>query len=375
MASIRERSTANGITFSVLYNFNGRQTSVPWYTRVEAEEFRDIINRHGAKRAMEMFDIPLPASAGPAASKVTVHDWLTRHVEQMTGVEHYTVQKYKEYIAAIKPVLGDVPLERLTSEDVGRWVQTLQEGVTRRGRPRSAKTIRNMHGFLVSALNSAVPTYIPSNPAIGRRLPKPAYDDRTVADRMLTPDEFFRLLFAFDPYWQPLVKFLVVSGCRWGEATALRPSDVDLDASTVRISRAWKRDETGYHLGLPKSTRSRRVINLSPSFLAELDLTHEWLFVNTMGGPVRYTTFRNAWNKATRAAQLDPAPTPHDLRHTYASWQLNAGVPPHVVSRALGHQSIDITVDVYGDVDRRTAELAAGVMGEIMARTPLAIEG
>lgn len=375
MASIRERIRSDGeTTYAVLYNLNGRQTSVPWQTRVEAEEFRDLINRHGPARAMEMFDIPAPPSAQPVGQRITVGQWLTRHVDQMTGVEDYTTQKYREYITNIKPVLGDIPLAKLTSEDIGRWVQSLQEGVTRRKRPRSAKTIANMHGFLASALNAAIPDYIDRNPAIGRRLPKASHDDKTAVDRMLTPEQFDQLLKAFPVYWHDFVRFLVASGCRWGEATAIKPGDVDVEAGTVRIMRAWKRDENGYHLGLPKTRRSRRTINVPRELLADVDPSADWLWRNTRGGPIRYHTFRNTWNAAVTASKLDLKPTPHDLRHTCASWMLGAGVPVTVVSRHLGHESIQITVDTYADVDRRTAELAAGVMGEIMAKTPLAIE-
>ena len=331
-----------------------------------------MVNRHGAARAMEMLD--LPARATPM-QRITVGEWLTRHVDQMTGVEDYTPQKYREYITAIKPVLGDIPLAALTSEDIGKWVKGLSEGVTRRKRPRAAKTIANMAGFLSSALNAAVAAgIIDKNPAIGRRMPKRQHDDVSVVDRMLTPDEFDRLLASFPPYWHPFVKFLVASGCRWGEATALTPGDVDVEAGTVRIARAWKRDENGYHLGLPKTRRSQRTINVPRELLADINADVPWLWPNTRGGPIRYHTFMNTWNAAARRSKLDRRPTPHDLRHTCASWMLNAGVPIPVVSRHMGHESIAVTVDIYGDVDRRTAELAAGVMGEIMARTPLAIE-
>ena len=50
----------------------------------------------------------------------------------------------------------------------------------------------------------------------------------------LTHDEFAKLLAAVTEPWRPLVEFLVASGCRWGEATALRPSDVYCEAGTVR---------------------------------------------------------------------------------------------------------------------------------------------
>ena len=39
---------------------------------------------------------------------------------------------------------------------------------------------------------------------------------------------------------------------------------------------------------------------------------------------------------------------PHDLRHTYATILLVAGVSPAYVQKQLGHSSISMTVDIYG---------------------------
>lgn len=40
----------------------------------------------------------------------------------------------------------------------------------------------------------------------------------------------------------------------------------------------------------------------------------------------------------------------HDLRHTYASQALKAGVPPHVISQRLGHATVGFTLSVYSHV-------------------------
>lgn len=71
----------------------------------------------------------------------------------------------------------------------------------------------------------------------------------------LTREEFQILKAAFSGHYQPLVEFLVVSGCRASEALALKPSDVDREKSTVRIVRAWKRAGSGYELGPPKTKK------------------------------------------------------------------------------------------------------------------------
>ena len=106
----------------------------------------------------------------------------------------------------------------------------------------SAKTITNKHGFLAGALNAAVALkHVPANPCTGMGMPS---DDDPREIVFLSSDQFAHLHSSVTPFWQPMVEFLVVSGTRWGEAAALRPSDVDRDAGTVEIKRAWKQGST-----------------------------------------------------------------------------------------------------------------------------------
>ena len=360
MASIRARRRGDGSTaWSVLYVIDGRQTSATFDTEEDAGKFRVLIDTLGARRAMEAWGIPDTPKVHQK-STLTLVQWLHRHIDGLTGCEQLTLDHYRRYARQLEEFFGELPLEALGSDDVGNWIRHL-EAIGNR-----PKTIANKHGFLSSALSAAVPAHIPANPTAGRRLPGGTGDDDEI--RMLTKDEFARLLASTEEVWQPLMEFLVVSGCRWGEASALRPGDVDRDACSVKIRRAWKRSSAGYTIGATKTKRSRRTIKIPKRILDQLDYSHEYLFTNRAGGPVRYANFRrDAFDKAAALAKLDPAPTPHDLRHTCASWMLNGGVPSAVVSRHLGHESIKITHDIYGDVDQASAQLAAEFMKVALA--------
>lgn len=361
MASIRTRSRHGGTTaYSVLYTLDGRQTSVTFDTEADAHKFKTLVDAVGAERAMTAWGITDTPKA-VRRSGPTVGQWVESHIDQLTGCEQKTMDDYRRYLRLdITPFFGELPLAMLGEDDIGRWVRHLEE------RGNKPKTIKNKHGFLSSALSKAVPRHIPFNPAAGRRLPRGKGDDDEI--RMLTREEFDSLLAATTDYWKPLVEFLVVSGCRWGEAVALKPDDVDRDTGTVKIRRAWKYSTSaGYEIGPTKTKRSRRTIRVPVKVLDKLDYSGEWLFTNRDGGPVRYPGFRHrVWDKAVLRAGLDPTPTPHDLRHTCASWMLNGGIPATVVSRHLGHESIKVTVDVYGDVDQASAQLAADFMDTVL---------
>jgi integrase len=358
MASIRERPRKDGTTaYAVLYSIDGRQSSLPFDDPKAAEAFKAAVEAHGAKRALEMHG--LDAAPRRHDTGMTVKKWCQHHIEHLTGVEQTTIDEYNRYVRRDLGALADIPLARLTEDDISAWVREMETTGGRNGTGVKPKTIRNKHGFLSGALAKAVPRYLPTNPAAGRRLPKGEGDDHEPV--FLSRDEFRLLLGEVTEYWHPLVEFLVASGCRWGEAAALKPSDVDRKNHLVSIRRAWKYSPSkGYYLGPPKTKRSKRTIKVKPEVLDKLNYSAEWLFLNRDGGPVRYHGFKpRVWDKAVARAGLDPKPTPHDLRHTHASWMLNDGRSMIAVSRRLGHENIQITIDTYGHLDRSADAEAA----------------
>lgn len=363
MASIRTRKRKDGTAgHAVMFVIDNRQTSVTFDDLDTAEKFRTLVDSVGANRALAAWGIADNPKTLTKNAVRTLDGWLSDHIDQLTGVEQKTLDDYGRYRRRdIVPFFGDIPLTALTESDIARWVKHLEDT------GNSPKTIRNKHGFLSAALGRAVPEHLPSNPAAGRRLPRGTGDDDEI--RMLTREEFAALLEATEEHWRPLMEFLVASGARWGEVAALKPSDIDRATNTVRIRRAWKYSSAGYAIGPPKTKRSKRIISVPANILDKLDYTGEYLFTNRAGRPIRYQNFRRqGWDKAVTRAKLDPPPTPHDLRHTCASWMLTGGVPITVVSRHLGHESIKITVDIYGDVDQASAAMAADFMDTMLAR-------
>ena len=380
MATIRKRVWKNGsgVTWAVLYSLDGKQTSAPFADETSAEKFRAAVDQFGALRAMEVWGI-----ASVAPRKVhgqTLEEWLNKYIANRTGVAKSTLYDYRSYLRKdIVPSIGAIPLTELSRDDIAGWVQFLVSRGTPE-KPVAGKTIANKHGFLSAALKAAViAELIPSNPAAGTRLPTTERPDMV----FLTKEEFAAVLESVTEYWRPMVRFLVASGARFGEVSALKPSDVNRTKGTVRIVRAWKRTYTvgGYEIGPPKTKKSRRTINVPKDVLDQLDYTGEWLFTNSGRGkgqfsngtiaddgrPVRGRNFlRTVWNPAVQRAGLDPKPRVHDLRHTCASWLIQSGAPLPSIQAHLGHESIEVTVGVYGHLDRSSGEVLADVIGRAL---------
>lgn len=380
MASIRKQPRVDGsIAYRVYFRHNGRQTCYtfddsagPGTGSRMAETFCTAVNQLGAKAAIALHRIERAPRAEPTG---TVTDWVSEYIEHLTGARPRTIGQYRAYLANdIAPVIGSIALGDLSDRDVARWIKAMTS---------SPKTIANKQRFLSGALKAAVKAgKIGANPAAGAPIPRGVKRGKVFLSRK----QYGALLDAVTEPWRPLVGFLVASGCRWSEATMLYPTDVNRDEGSVRIWQSWNYEPgVGYVPGPTKTLRSERTINVPKVVLDELDYTGEYLFTNPgsgaggpsrkrpgAGGPVRQKNFhRNVWLPACERAKLNPRPRIHDLRHTYASWMIQAGIPLPVIQQQLGHESIQTTVDVYGHLDRRSAQAAADVMGEMLLPEPV----
>lgn len=374
MAWVKERQLKDGtpywsVFFREVNHETGKkqQTSLSWDSQADADHCADLINQLGPDRARQVLKIV----QAPRAEQ-TLSQYLTKHIEHLTGVQEATTSRYKAYVRNDLDPIGSLPLNAVTRDDIARWVNAMTG---------SAKTIKNKRDFVSGALKAAVREgLLPTNPAEGVKNPR--WDRREMV--FLEPDEFSILIAEFNDHWRPLVQFLVTSGCRWSEATALQPRDVDLANGNVRISKAWKKVEGGYELGVPKTRKSVRTINVPPAVLDGLDLSGEWVFTNSGRGkgqfsdgmirkdasPVRIHSFNpNVWAPAVARAQangLRKKPRIHDLRHTCASWLIAAGRPFNAVQAQLGHESAQTTLDVYSHLDRSSGQDNAAVMAKLL---------
>jgi integrase len=270
----------------------------------------------------------------------------------------------------IYPHIGSVTVAEFTPDRVRQWLRTLAATAM------ADKTIANAHGLLSGAMKSAVQRgYREGNPCEGIELPRRNDHDATEM-RFLTVQEWARLDAELgkvqDGRFQLLFRVLAGTGMRWGELAALRAGDfsLDTDPPTVRVIRAVKRGaDMKAYVGVTKTSRSKRTISITAS-LAEQIRDHtagmapmDPLFTMATGAPLHATNIRTrAWWPALKAAQIDPRPRIHDLRHSHASWQLAAGTDMFTLQRRMGHESIKTTTDVYGHVVPTAQKAAADAM-------------
>lgn len=371
MASIRKRTRADGSVAHVVRwrdALTGTETSYPCETDAEAQRFKRLIEANGNSLTAVEQILEKVAIGGP-----TVAENIGKHIEMLTRAGPDQIKRYRNAIKNhFSGRLGKLPVASVEHEDVVRWVKEMQ-GKAYKGKPLSAKTIANHHGLLSASMETAIRLRRRrDNPCKGVQLPR----DESIKEKMyfMTAAQSLAVVLAHPVRYQPLMAFLRGTGARFGEATALLGSDFQLDVQqpTVRIEKAWKRDDDDrFYVGPPKTKKSRRSVSLSPSLVQLMRPAVDaagpdgLVFTTSYGGPIRHSSFYEFWDGALSSLGYPGAgdrPRIHDMRHTHASLMLGAGMSPFELSRRLGHESIQTTVDRYShlvpDAQFRAAEMA-----------------
>jgi integrase len=137
---------------------------------------------------------------------------------------------------------------------------------------------------------------------------------------------------------------------RWGEVTALRRSDLDLAAATVRIRAAFVERSTGeILLGPPKSRAGRRIVGIPHAIIPVLSEhlaayarpeSTALAFPGAKGGPIRRGNFNrmSGWPRAASAIGA-PGLHFHDLRHTGNMFAAASGARLRDLMARMGHDS------------------------------------
>jgi integrase len=282
---------------------------------------------------------PEPA---PSEAITFARFWRERYLPTLTTDAPSTIEaKRIHFDRHLRRPIGDLTLDGITR----RVLDTLKASLMANTKDRnalSAKTTRNVLGTLRHALSMAVEWGdLPALP----RWPKFKIEDSEWD--FLTQDEARALLAAArDERDRLLLWFAVATGARAGEQLALKWSDITWTegAESVRFRRSY----THGHLGSTKSKRHRSV-PLPPGLADALQAARneagarELVFTDDSGRMMRIGQLHECLWRTLKRAGLREIRW-HDLRHSFASHLVAAGVPLNVVQARMGHSTILMTM-------------------------------
>ena len=302
--------------------------------------------------------------------KLSLQEYGQRWIEQRPGLRPRTVDLYQWLFARyLGPRLGKTRLIDLNPQQVRQWRhELLSDGVSE---SMTAKAYRLLRAVLNTAVEDGL---IAKNPCQikggGTESPaeRPTISASQVldlADRM--PDQY-----------RMLVLLAVFGNLRWGEVTALRRLDVDVDCGTVAVRGALSERSTGEMLlGPPKSAAGLRTVMLPAPVAEQLRVhldTHvqagdqAWIFSGAAGQPLRRSNFNKlvGWSEAVQ--QMGPTGLHfHDLRHTgnHLAAQTPGATLRDLMVR-MGHGTMRAAL-VYQHASRDADRHIADSLGERLA--------
>jgi integrase len=271
----------------------------------------------------------------------------------------------------VVPLLGSRSIREITSADLRGFLRDVIGGKTKtdvKTGPRGRAIVRGGTGtatrtmaFLSSVFTYAVGEgYLSANPAKGIALP--GYSSRKAR---LDADGYRKLEIALEAAekagaaWQNVlaIRGIALTGCRRGEITNLRRTEVDTAGQALRLADS-------------KTGESVRPIGKAAMDVIRAAMDHagksEFVFPGR-NGKTGFTSLPKSWMRIV-GIQL-PGITPHTLRHSFASIADDLGYSEATIGAMLGHSGSGTTRKYIHKLDPaliaaadRLAEHIAGLM-------------
>lgn len=210
---------------------------------------------------------------------------------------------------------------------------------------RKVATLRSFYKFLVKR------NYLTSNPVSPLKTPKqekklPKFLEFEEVQRLLNTPPADTWLGVRD---RAIMETLYSTGMRVSELTALNLDDVDFLGEVIHIRGKGKKERI-CPVGSSALQAIQNYIEFRNRRMAnDSGFDTKVLFANKHGKRLSTRSVRRKMDKYLIAAGLDPAISPHTLRHSFATHMLNNGADLRSVQELLGHQSLS-TTQIYTHV-------------------------
>lgn len=329
-----------------------------WQTaaaRAEAKRLRRLIDQGGDP----LGDIEIEREAPTVAE--LINRFVTEHAEPR--LRAHTVRHYKMLIDRhIRPHFGAYTK---VADVAFADIDGLHRKVTRDGGPYIANRVV---GVLSKMFALAIRWGMrDDNPARGI---EKNYEVKR--KRYLSGDELGRLTVALATYSNQqaanIIRLILLTGCRRGEAMAARWADIDLNAGV------WTK---------PGSTTKHKTDHVAPlsaparQLLSEIDRRSEWVFPSEKGTAGHVVELATAWRAICKSAGITGLRI-HDLRHSFASQLASGGASLPLIGALLGHSNPATTAryaHLFQDPQRAAVEKVGAIISAAgkpsMQPTPL----
>jgi integrase len=335
---------------------NGKRWQVRWKDEHRRNRRRAFARKVDAERfaAHIQHQLDIGAYRDPRQGNVPFAEYAWQWFESQHQLRPATRTLYEGWLRNhLVPEFGSISLRRIGITQGRNYLNN---------ESRTPNTRRRTFTLLRRIIDDAIAEQlIDHNPLTPLRLPKAPEREAS----FVTLKELERLVLATHPHFRTLIRTAAFLGLRQGELFGLHPDNVDLQARQVRVIEQLSAATDPPQRVEVKTQSSRRSVAVPGFLIPELhdQLEHrasqEFVFPAVEGGPIRKSNFtRRIWEPARQQAGL-PELRFHELRHSAATFAIQAGAHPKAVQSRLGHSSIKVTLDRYGHLMPGADELVA----------------
>lgn len=363
-----EKRSQKGWTIVIEY---GRQIGPDGKERRIRKKYATNLNKSDAKKRLHDMLSEINRGVFVEPSRTSLEEYLVQwYQETCANLAVRTRQGYRTNINNhIVPAIGHVKLCDLRQTHIRQFYAKLHKSGL------APRTIQYIHTNLRAALKCAViDGIIQRNPTDGIKTPQsePQRMQRQQnAMNILMPEEAAKLIEGCkDSYIFGVVMLALHTGMRRGELLALNWDDVHLDEGTIHVSQSLVKANGVVEYKPPKSVESQRVIPLGKSvinFLRSLESDHDLVFCYDDGSPLDPSSVTHTFRKVADKLGFTKVRF-HDLRHTYATLGIDAGIDLPTMQELLGHSNI-ATTRIYVKVLTERKKQAAAIIDSLMPKS------
>ena len=376
--SIRELVKNEKYQIEIALGYNGSQ------------KIRHFETFYGGKKEAKIreYNLKIQLKEGSYIQKnnLTIKDLSQEYLriqKEVLSPKTYITYEYRLKLVIAR--LGYIKLKDLNAKILENFYNYLRKDyVTSTGNKLSPTTIQSYYMIINNMLSQAVRwDYIKTNP--NERIEKPKRKKAEV--QCYSPDEVDKLLSVLpnEPLkYQAIILLALDLGCRRGELTGLTWDDIDFKTGKVSIN---KSTQYAYGKIFEKETKtensnrinyiSQTTINILKKYKKEqlakqMQLGSKWqktnrVFTTEFGGDIHPDTPTKIFDKIIKKYNLKRI-TFHGLRHTNVSLMISKGIQTQIISRKVGHSSVQTTDRIYSHFFDDEFKEVANVMDDIFAK-------
>lgn len=280
------------------------------------------------------------------------------------GLMPTTQDLYRQLLRLhLAPIFGAWDLDEITAPRVRAWrTEMLATGK----KVTTAKAYRLLKAVLATAVDDEL---ISRNPCRIKGAGQESSPERSVA----TIEQVYELAELVGNRWRAMVLLAAFTTLRPEELAALRRSDVNVVARTVRVREAAPELNGRRLVAEPKTQAGKRTVTIPAAIIPDVRLhlelyaqrgTDGLLFVGEKGAPFRRSSFGRIWRKARKKAGL-PHFRFYDLRHTGNTLAAATGASLKELMARMGHASVRAALIYQHATSERDQKIADGMDAEI----------